>query len=316
LWWGFAPVAPPVVLNAAKKRINRMQTRLCNYSPAIQSATVEFHKAQCFFILSIEIAAHIVVRQGSLNEGTTTLQGLFNNYSLIGSISISGLLPITITLLNLHTVGMDSVYLLVLSTFTVSVSAATLFSIGDFNITPTDRARITGLTTNKYPKCGTRDPTRFCPEIPDAPAITSMDLARGAVGGSSLVLSLVVLVFLVLDRFGLHRIRSYRRFLERYLSDIDYALKTKELRPSYYVLSWLIKYRRNLMHILVECLYVIIWIWYIVLFAHYLRSLTYPGNGAKTTPVQAWTFGQIVAITVWAVPLFEFAKLSAGECWG
>ena len=41
---------------------------------------------------------------------------------------------------------------------------------------------------------------------------------------------------------------------------------------------------------------------------------TYPDNDVTIPPENAWTTGQIVAITVWAVPLFEFVKLSIGWC--
>ena len=74
------------------------------------------------FILTIEIAANIVVRQGTLNDGTATLQGLFNNYSLIGSVSISRFVPVAFTFLALHLAGMHSWYVVILSDIALVLS--------------------------------------------------------------------------------------------------------------------------------------------------------------------------------------------------
>ena len=311
-WWGSVG---PATLVSIERKVSTIQDRLRNYAPIVKSATVEFHKAQCFFMLSIVMAAQVVVKQGSLNEGTTKLQGLFNNYSLIGSISISGLIPVTFTLLSLHTVGIRSLYLLILSTLTVAMSAATLISIGDFNVSRPDIQRVTSSTTDRYPKCGNNDPTTYCLDLPDGPTfLTSMRLEKGAVGGSSLLLSLTILTLLMLDRLQ-QTSSPIQRFLARRLEGLGLAVRIFETRTNYRFLLWSIKYRHKFLLVSIECLFATIWALYIVLFAYYLSGLTYPSNGAKTTPVKVWTFGQIVAITVWAVPIFEFAKLSVGECY-
>ena len=89
-------------------RIHSLQMSLQRYIPALQSATVEFHKAQCFFMLAFSIAAQSIHNRGTLNEGITTLQGVYNNYTFVGIISLSGLLPISMTLLSLHSIGLRS----------------------------------------------------------------------------------------------------------------------------------------------------------------------------------------------------------------
>lgn len=319
LWplaWGFMwPFGP----KSMERKVSNMQTLLRRYSPAIKSATVEFQKAQCVFILAIEIAAQIVVKQGSLNEGTTTLKELFINYNFIGSISISGLLPITFTLLSLHTVGMHSWYLLILSTLTVAMSAITLFSIGDFNVSPPDLERITTATTRIFSLCGSRDPTTYCLDLADGSArLTSMDLGHGAVGGNSLFFSVVILGLLILDSFGLQDSPRYKRFMTWNLHNIQLALRMKEDNHGRSILPAPtptdIEFSHKVLNIFKECLYAMIWTWYVVLFVYFLKSLNHPGNGVTVTPIKEWTFGQIVAITVWAVPLFEFAKLLSRKC--
>jgi len=253
-------------------------------------------------MLAIEVAAQVVVKQGLLNDGTTTLQGLFNNYRLVGNLAISGLLPVTFTLLCLHTVGLNSRYLLALSSCTIAMSAVTLFSIGDFKITLLDLQKLTNATTSEFPKCGARNPSTFCLDLANtAVALTSMNLGEGAIGGYALVLSLLIIVLLIIDHAGLQDKSSYKRFMKRSLTRIGIVLQTQNRQPS------------GILQIFRECLYTTIWTCYIVLFAYFFKGLAHSGNSTTITPATAWTFGQIVAITVWAVPLFEYAKLLGGK---
>ncbi|KAL8716904.1 MAG: hypothetical protein Q9225_005800 [Loekoesia sp. 1 TL-2023] len=48
--------------------------------------------------------------------------------------------------------------------------------------------------------------------------------------------------------------------------------------------------------------YVFIWAWYILNLTSFCNELY------GFSPVDGWSFGQIVAITVWAAPIVEFAK--------
>lgn len=194
------------------------------------------------------------------------------------------------------------------------MSTATLTGVGNFNVSPPDMQRLTTYTSDKFPRCGTRDPTTFCLELPhDSAVLTSMKLEKGAVGGNSLMLSLVVLLFLMLERLRQADSRIFKCSIIMRLRDVSNTFKAIGTPTGHMMLPWSIEHRRRFLHVLVECLYAVVWALYIVLFAYFLHGLTYPSNGAKTTPVNAWTFGQIVAITVWAVPIFEFAKLSIGK---
>ena len=303
----------PIGLKYVKRKASIMQAHLCKYSPAIKSSLVEFHKAQCFFILAIEIAANIAVKRGSLNDGITTLQGLFNNYSLVGSVSISGFLPVTFTFLALHRAGMHSYYLLILSHCALVLSAVTMFSVGDFVISPKDEENLLNASFTQYPKCGSRDPTTFCLDTDYGDGIfspeylTSMNFGYGAVGGPALLFTCIVMALIDLDYLGLQRTSKYEvfvrwlsRWLERLLRSKN---KPKSADPT-----------QNSLAILKDCLYFCIWVWYIIFIALSLEGLYNPANGAALSPVRSWTVGQIVAITVWAGPLLEFVKLSVRKC--
>ena len=296
----------PIGLKYVKRRASIMQGHLCDYSPAIKSSLVEFHKAQCFFILAIEIAANIAVRRGTLNDGVTTLQGLFNNYTLVGSVSISGFLPVTFTFLALHRAGMHSYYLLILSNCALVLSAITMFSIGDFVISPMDEANLTNASSTQYTKCGSRDPTTFCLGA-DYEYLTSMNFGYGAVGGPALLFTCIVMTLIDLDYLGLQRTSKYEVFVKWLSRWLEKLLRSKNKPKS-------ADPTQNPLAIFKDCLYLCIWVWYIIFIAMSLEGLYNPANGATLTPVRSWNVGQIVAITVWAGPLLEFVKLSVRKC--
>ena len=56
-----------------KKKTHNAQAWLKSFSPVIKSATFEFHKAQCYFMLAIDIAALLKIKNASLNAGSVTL---------------------------------------------------------------------------------------------------------------------------------------------------------------------------------------------------------------------------------------------------
>ncbi len=275
----------PLGLSYIKRKASILQAHLCAYSPAIKSALVEFHKAQCFFILAIEIAANVVVRQGNLNDGTTTLQGLFNNYSLVGSVSISGFVPVTFTLLALHRAGMHSWYLILLSNSALVLSAVTLFSVGDFLISPADKQKLASATSSQYTKCGSKDPTTFCFDTAGYNTnMTSMNLAYGSIGGPSLVFTCIILALIDLDYLGLQGTSTYKSFV-RWLSRMLEKLFRSKNKPKSN------QSPQYLLAILKDCLYFCIWGWYMFFITFSLIVLNYPGNGAFLSPVKTWSFG-------------------------
>lgn len=298
----------PIGLNYVKRKASVLQAHLCTYSPAIKSSLVEFHKAQCFFILAIEIAANITVRQGTLNDDITTLQGLFNNYTLVGSISTSGFLSVTFTLLALHRAGMHSYYLLILSHCALILSVITMFSVGDFVVSGADKTKLANASSTKYPKCGNLDPTTFCLNVNSegygpTEYLTSMNFGYGPVGGPALLFTCIVMALIDLDYLGLQQTSKYKVFVRWLSSWLERWLRSKNKPKSAHS-------TQHLLAVLKDCLYLCIWGWYIAFISISLIGLYKPANGATLTPVRSWTVGQIVAITVWAGPLFEFVKLS------
>lgn len=355
---------------------------------ALTSALVDFHKAQCFFVLAINIAAQVDRAKGGLQP--QSLQQLYNTWVLIKSISIGGYLPVTFTLFTLHLVDLVSWYLLSLTICTVAVSIATLITIGNFNPSDADISYISqASSTNGPAACGERTPGAWC-YIPIYMDYT-MDPSNGAY--SMLYLCIFVLLLLTAKQLGLdsylsnvHRPKFRRYFtkarhIERWYSTgrkvviaawevfrtvqqkiLDHQM-TRHLRRyvsrnvsswrplsrqmlSWRVLAWTrsegftkftestskdLRLRgllaretiiRNLKVFrstdwlkasqlaFIVLLYAIILGLYLHFFNIFCQDLAwFASNGVSNS----WSFGQIVAITVWAGPLCEYIHLEIRE---
>lgn len=125
---------------------------------ALLEAMVEFQKAQCFFMLAIQIAALLALSSNQNYFDATTYNELLSNANLLNSIAVSGFLPTVQVLWYLHVSGMRSWYVTVLSISTLAVSAATLFCAQRCALTQV-------INDNAAPtldKCGGISPTKFC----------------------------------------------------------------------------------------------------------------------------------------------------------
>lgn len=160
---------------------------------------MEFQKAQCLFMMAINIAALINRNKGGFQPNS--LQQLYNTYGLIKSISISGYLPVTFTLFTLHLVDVVSWYLLVLSVITVSVSVATLFVIGKFSPSQDDLDYLSQQALSGGPdSCGNKNLFVYC--LNPIGGSEDSDSANPASGAySMLAFCVVVLILLVAHQY-------------------------------------------------------------------------------------------------------------------
>ena len=296
-WWFLYPLG----LERIKEIAQKAQVSLHRYQPAIKSASVEFHKAQCFFMLAIGIAGQIVLRQRSLEDGR--LQSL-TNYFLVGNISMNGILSISLMLLCLHTVGMHSWYLLLLSICTVVLSAVTCSMSGRFTISAQDLSKLQASTNSNYPKCGNKDPSIFC--LPGGTDHVTFLLVAPGTDYRFNLLSLVILGLLILDYGRLQELVIVQCFLKRCFGKIEYLLKPRppkgrnQSRPRK---TWRDSTALDYINGFSNFLYLVIWARYCYSLTGFLISLR------GFSPVKGWTFRQVVAIMVWAAPTFEFVKL-------
>lgn len=188
----------------AHKVAQRIRNKSRNkHLPSLTGALAEFQKAQCFFMMAINIAALVNRNRGGFQP--INLQQLYNTYILIKSISISGYLPVTFTLFTLHLVDVVSWYLLVLSIVTVFVSIATLFVVGNFSPSQDDLNYLSQQALSGGPdSCGKNNLAVYCYKpIGGGLVYDSADPARGAY--SMLGFCLVVLILLVAHQYHAFR---------------------------------------------------------------------------------------------------------------
>lgn len=300
--------------------------------PRLVTALVEFQKAQCYFMLAVQIAAIVTISKGQYQANN--LQQLYNNWQVVHVISISGFVPTTFILLCLQSVGKRSWYLTILSTITVGISTVTLFMTGSFSPSPKDMEYL-GSQPSTMDQCGSKDPTLYCLEwYMDGESI-------GTNSTTMLIFSLVVLVYLILNLIPISESALYNRCMtrckrwkvfrvtagmvyrirsvvRRYL-DLCYTrlLAKKEtwnpntplliLKLRNALAASFLRISEDWRPILVISLYASAWGVYLSyitdLMSYFQIFLTYGMIN------NSWNFGQIVGITVWAEPLVEYAYL-------
>ena len=395
IWWKWAVyywsltifALSPEPNRQARARRTRTKGRTVRLA-ALTSALVGFHKAQCFFVLAINVAAQVARTTGGLQP--QSLKQLYNTWVLIKSISIGGYLPITFTLFTLHLVDLVSWYLLSLTICTVAVSIATLVTIGNFNPSDDDIKSVSLASSTDGPvECGEHNLVAWC-YTPDFVDYGSYGANPSNGAYSMLYLCIAVLFLLTAKQLGadsyLSKFSAQRKFrklfpkakhIKRWPSTLRKGFiaalgvqqkvlehrKLKNLRRStaYHVSSWKYllrqmlswrmlswtqsegftkvtestsKYLRLRGLLAKEAIIKIIkvfgstdWLkasksafiflfyativgFYIYFFVIFCQDLAwFAGNGVSNV----WSFGQIVAITVWAEPLCEYIHLEIRE---
>ena len=306
--------------------------------PRLAAALVEFQKAQCYFMIAVQIAAVATVPEGRLQP--KSLQQLYNNWEAVRAISICGMLPITFTLLCLQYSGKSSWYLNLLSTITFGISATSLFETGVVSLGKNDMNAIKRQESS-LPECGNHDPSAYCLTryFDDTDLGSSSGIIIFAYSLLILILSYVPLLktrVLIsyqrcqmrlrhLEVFGsvvplLDRVRSifgrvFEKVYTRFLVDGDFWHTHEpqwviKLRKLIGTVAWLV--RNNWQAIALNIFYLAAWALYLFYFKIFMGNLKlFVVNGMVNFE---WSFGQIVGITVWAEPLVEYAYLEISEC--
>ncbi|KAL9034816.1 MAG: hypothetical protein Q9180_005199, partial [Flavoplaca navasiana] len=156
--------------SAALSRSQRLNQVAQNHLSRLVAALTDFHKAQCFFMLAINIAALVVIQRGGFDP--QSLQQMYHTYVFLRVLAVNGFLPITFTLTNLYLVGMLSWFLTLLSFVTIALSVATLACVGQFNPNGADMTSLAELAASGGPEeCDGRKPGIYC--------LTTMEYSYG-----------------------------------------------------------------------------------------------------------------------------------------
>lgn len=301
---------------ARRKGESARQMGLRYRVPNLISALFEFQKAQCFFMIAVQVAAIIIVQRGGFEA--KYLQQLSNSFSATTLVAICGYLPVVFTLLNLHGAGKCSWYILTLSTITIVISGVTAFNTRKFYPSPNDMADLRGITGN-WTSCGNKNPTTFClsPRTVDP-----FNYPGGA--KHIFIFCLIVLIFLIIDKARTsplfpavratttnhNSLKSIRSFPlgRRTMTQLS-ALSGLSSVPSYYG-RLDVKTKRAFSNLLYGCLWIVFLFFYCR--AVYLLS-TWINNQSGVIGPSTWSFGQIVGITVWVPSLIQYLYLETRE---
>ena len=299
----------------------------------ITEGLIEFHKAQCFFMLAIQ-AASLIARHGPLLD-RSNLQQIYNDSAFIEVLSVGGHLPISFVLYTIRTAGHKSWYLFLLSVCTVALSAAALLTTNY----PAPNIVSTGY---QYADCGDVNPTALCLEtdftiptlktethgtngVEDLPKSSNTYLAsfihhKGPqnmwIGASSasLTFSLVVLGILYLDYCNFQTILcrstvsvSKRTSVWKIMMKYTFVQITKR------IVTWLSQKARYLCSgfpsLVISIAYIVFFFYYLIDLNYFQHPTDYSASGYVPINLSQWTFGQIAAITIWIQPLFQYAYL-------
>ena len=300
---------------------DRLEQRHDTHKDRLLEAVVDFQKSQCYFMLPIQISALISINTGGLSA--ETLQQVFNNYAFLMVLSIGGFLPVTLILFVLRTLGYKSFYTTLLSMASVALSGATLFKASRFTYVPSALRPPSGV---HYPGCANISPVSYCL----SGAAGSFFGNLGAVGATgpipAFIFSTLVLVFICLEHSGIQDIRALRPLREWTLKEKWQHEEDPEhpANRSLPARKWFCFLRRILRITSPKAARekaqgffdLAVTVLYIYFFAVYIVDLSvFRGSGSEKIPLDSnsWSFGQIIAITVWAPSLIQYAYLELSK---
>ena len=261
---------------------------------ALTSALVSFQKAQCWFMLATNIASLVVKKNGGLDLGN--YQALFNTYIFIKVIAIGGYLPITFTLLNLHMINQLSWYPIILSIVTMAIATATLATRGTaFTLLRSEFDNINSATLEGGPRsCAYRNLKPFCYNpLRNGNYFGFNASSSGSGANDILVFCYITLAIIVVDHFCRSDDPKQRNINHWVSSKLGFSIS----KPLFSHAGAILHYGTIAFH------FIFFWL-YIYCFYTFGKDLEWFGSNHVNNPT--WSFGQIVAILVWAPTLVDY----------
>ena len=274
------------------ERLLRWETKTVRkHKKAIFPALVSFHKAQCYFSSTVQVAALVLIHE-SQNAATSS----FVDISALIVLATSGFIPVTFGLASIMRFGRQSWYLVILSYITFLLASANLFLFvvlaGEYGDLNDDYSSFQNNGLDADGTCvigGNVADTLF-------PLCGSSLLNNNTISSSAIITWWVwaawaicmVCIFLCLGWKS-----EDQMLLKIARSMLDFAL-TRYPRMR---LPW--KFMRRI-HGLLLIFIITSTLCFIVQF-----RLIYIFNRHSFVS-SVWSFGQIIAVTVWIPSLFEF----------
>lgn len=274
----------------------RRSTRGKENFDILVTAVVEFQKAQCYFAGAIQIAT-LVLAAGQGSYSSDDWDDYIND-ELFYIIATNGYIPVVFTLAYISKFGRRSWYLISLSSFSMILSTVTLAEVGRiFNGVPADYATDGSVLCGDCGGHNAKDLiAAWCPPKTSTPYVGNF---RAAKGWWNWVIWLICLFWLVFTA-----------------SEMDMSILTKfagRWLPGHRYLQQVGRVVRKIGSPLAK-----VWgelrLFYIFFPFSWTVAFGYQYGGfvlffLHSEIANSWTFGQIVAITVWVPCVAEFIYL-------
>ena len=300
-----------------KARYFQERLRGSQQHAALQTAFLEFQKAQSYVLIAFQIAAilALVTRSKAKLIDSTNMSQLQSNLDQLRYIGRDGLLTVMFGLLCLHIERLTSWFLLILSTMTVALSMTVLHLVESI---PVEASNVDAGDPNG--KCvGGINPLAFCfksnygsEDITRRKNMPSYSFygAGTLLGRSGFMIdyshiepfAYVGLVLFYLDAWKFHRtIGGTIEEANIYRHALRYILRWKKPPP----------FARRCIRIFASFLVTCMGLGFAVVLVFFFLEILLQLEPENTR----WTFGQVLSVAVWVPSLVEFVYLSCcGYC--
>jgi hypothetical protein len=278
-------------LERASRITPAFKSKLVQQEAVLKSIAVEFQEAQCFFMLACQSAVFAVIRALAKDPqflGTQTMRAVNYNLAMARLVCIGGILPVTFGLYIIHITGMSSLFICALSGLTIILAISGLVAIPK----TLSSASLSPLPyQSKLDKCGQNaPPVVYCQGImlSEPQNILMITFCTGVYFG---ILGIVITTYV--ESKASHSLRKRRNTAWFYIA------KIRKVSSGISVLCGLdrVLYEINFL------------IWFIV---YFLQFRPFWIEGA-IDPF-AWSFGQIVAVTIWVPVITKYLHWSTCKC--
>ncbi|TKA69406.1 hypothetical protein B0A55_07838 [Friedmanniomyces simplex] len=291
--------------------------RASKHAAALVSALDEMQKAQVFFMLAVQIAALIALRNPTYMQATSWQQ-LWNNYGILFNLAFGGMLPVIFAMLIKRLSGATAVYTLIVSTCCVIVSSVTWF-LTWFAIPDPDKSIV--YQGPPLPQCAGIAPVKYCYQY--GWFYANADATTKAI--PMLVFCWVVQLCLILDAVDVFPVTNTDGFASK--GNCFQWIEQKILGRPFWIRyddrhfnqsRWrtmlrfdtgerIVRLVQDFIILATECAFVSLNVVLITDYAHLLLV-----NDFQTLDLKNWTLGQVIAVTIWVPVFLEYLYVASG----
>ena len=285
--WTFWLISSLRLLRFGKFKPRALQRSLHQHINPLTTALVDFHKAQCYFMIAVHAAAIALIATPTSLDATSYLQ-LGANYQFLAMISTGGILPVVITLVEINRLNRRSSYILGLSVATsilapiVSISASM----------PSEPWTVLSPGVGTSVACGGVYVYKFC----STNYLFQKNKHHNSSSWTVMLLIFAVVVYVVLIAERLVHLLGY----------VSTRMKSKPkasndgTKPQTQA-TWVF---RTTLYLSILCIHYSACIYFTYKYLHQLATFS-----SYASISHKWTFGQIVSVTIWFAPIFEYIYL-------